>query len=412
MPHRIDNQDGIAGPNAGDSDIGQNPLIILLQLVIADPELRSRFEKDPASVFCEFGLGCPAKLVGKNGRFCPVMPPLPEDPTIAEDLRAPYWRTWVAGAVDQLHDRDQTYSNLAPLPTRSSFGEEEWGKRLEGAKATIARLLEEANHSDILPMKPLKPTSDQTMHLINLSLPKTGSSSIAKIFARYRARHEFAHLSTMQRVIGWCDAFISDTDIDSLLLYRQAQEKMDVDSCTCLHLVSSRLPTLFPDARFILCVRDFPSWMVSWVATLHNFGVEQLERGIDTPWSNYCRHVMPGQSLENFIRLKKIGSIAPDIAPQLADYWCNSILNVLQHIPADRLLVLRLHDLSTSLGRIASFAGVEEKMLYQEYRHSNIGSSTTKILDIIDSTMLEVAGATATEHVEAALASRCPFSHM
>ena len=42
---------------------GENPLVQVLKLVVADPKLRRQFVRDPASVFKQVGLGCPLVLV-------------------------------------------------------------------------------------------------------------------------------------------------------------------------------------------------------------------------------------------------------------------------------------------------------------------------------------------------------------
>ena len=64
----------------------ENPLVQVLKLVVADPKLRRQFIRDPASVFKQVGLGCPASFVGRQGNFCPVMPKLPDDDLASKEF--------------------------------------------------------------------------------------------------------------------------------------------------------------------------------------------------------------------------------------------------------------------------------------------------------------------------------------
>lgn len=114
-----------------------NPLVIVFKLLVSDPSLRARFLQDPAAVFYDLGLGCPADFVGPRGKFCPAMPDLPEGDA-AFDIRHQYWRHWLAGAPPMLEDFLATLDRDRLFPHRSSFSsQQEWDHFIASIKVMI-----------------------------------------------------------------------------------------------------------------------------------------------------------------------------------------------------------------------------------------------------------------------------------
>ena len=100
-------------------------------------------------------------------------------------------------------------------------------------------------------------------HIINLSLSKTGSTSIYGIFSRLNSSHEFMNSETTETLFQWQEGKIDTVKLDKFLLDRDQKNKFQVDSSTFLHLAQDRLFYLFPQAKFLLCVRDGQSWITS-----------------------------------------------------------------------------------------------------------------------------------------------------
>lgn len=114
-----------------------NPLIQVLKLLIADPIMRRTFINDPAFVFSQLGLGCPADFVGRRGSYCPVMPTLPQGHA-ATNIRDPYWHEWLQGSLEQLRNAKVVLASECPFPSRNSFGsDQEWQAFVEYVKAEI-----------------------------------------------------------------------------------------------------------------------------------------------------------------------------------------------------------------------------------------------------------------------------------
>lgn len=124
-------------------------------------------------------------------------------------------------------------------------------------------------------------------------------------------------------------------------------------------------------------------------------------------WERYCRAIMPGQKLENFACVNGILELIPELAPKLVRFWSRSILNVLQNVPDERLLILRLHTLESSVGRLASFVGIDEDSLTAEELHLNKGQEASKLRDMLDPGAILDGHQDEISQVEDALSLRC-----
>jgi len=125
-----------------------NPLVIVLKLVIADHELRHLFIRSPGKVFKMLGLGCPIDMVGKRGKFCPVMPDLP-DGEAAYDIEHEYWASWLKGGLEQLQSFRRIVGNTERYQSRSTFrGKQEWLNFIDNKKQEIASILDELHSSN------------------------------------------------------------------------------------------------------------------------------------------------------------------------------------------------------------------------------------------------------------------------
>lgn len=125
-----------------------NPLIQVLKLLMADPQLRRTFIADPALVFKQLGLGCPADFVGRRGNHCPVMPPLPAGEA-ARDISHPYWQEWLAGSLEQLRNARVVLRDETPFPHRDSFSTEaEWHTFVEEVRQMIKNSIKNWQNTD------------------------------------------------------------------------------------------------------------------------------------------------------------------------------------------------------------------------------------------------------------------------
>jgi hypothetical protein len=119
------------------------PIIEVLRLLVADPELFQRFKQDPAGVFLDFGIDRPEYFLGPRAVQCPVMPPIPPKGEASRSIAHPYWHPWLVGGalqVQKLGVSDVLLKSFPPLPPRASLSTEDW-------EALVARVRQDILHA-------------------------------------------------------------------------------------------------------------------------------------------------------------------------------------------------------------------------------------------------------------------------
>lgn len=245
-------------------------------------------------------------------------------------------------------------------------------------------------------------------HLINLSLPKTGSTSIASIFRNYRSIHEAMHMETVNKVLDWREGKITGEQLDKFLLERDKKAHYpEVDSATFLHFAIDRIVKLFPEAIYLICVRNGDDWIVSIIGNLlQYFGPNGLmsDDGFLPPGvlpEGYLSDERPERIYigEFALRYAKVFSakITPkafrdtaklreNILPMLDDFarfWGENTLRSLERTPIKSRLVVRTRDLSKSLDRLARFTGQPPDNFDISDSHKNKDRQAPKIRKLI-----------------------------
>ena len=386
------------------------PVIILFTLIVSDPELRNRFEADVPGVLAEFGLSCPRFLVGLGNRFCPVMPPIPRDSSTADDIHAGYWRKWLDGAVPQLDDFG---SRSEKIPLRSELPSATWDWIIARAKEVIAEKTRVMLATERKPKKRLKTRKvpdARTFQLVNVSLPKTGSSSLSGIFGNYREAHEMLHGVSARRILNWKAGLISDSDL-CFFIENRNRVQLDFDNATFLHWAVELLPSILPGARFLICVRDFPGWVCSFIAMMYRefttLSLAGQSMARDYLWIRYARAVSPRFDLTHLEDFSNLHEYIRDELPRFVEFWGNSVLDTLRWIPPERRLVIRTHQIGESQDLLARFLGIRPESLDYTGVIQNTSKLSTSLRARFESGELEAAASEYATRIEAAIHGRC-----
>jgi Sulfotransferase domain len=181
---------------------------------------------------------------------------------------------------------------------------------------------------------------------------KSGTMSLARMFGEYRSAHEIdlARLTTLATA-----ALMGELDPDSAraraeLRRRSWRFHLEVDVAGLLSPFAGTLATQYPDARFVLLIRDCFSWLDS-----------RVEKNVGRPgyvgsaiyaarYGRFDDHFAPEESVLRDAGLRPIASYLRA--------WADVSERVLRGVPAERLLVVRTEDLDSSAGLLARFAGV------------------------------------------------------
>lgn len=214
------------------------------------------------------------------------------------------------------------------------------------------------------------PTRPRRFHLIGVGLPKTGTTTLAAIFARHRWGHEHAFEPCVdvlhRRLVGNG----SDAEVAEAWLARDAEARLECDSASFHHYAAPLLPGMFPDARYVLTVRDPAAQAGSFV----NMMVRNAARhgGTMPPWQRRMGALMIGDfDPALYADPEALTRALPSLADRYLDHWAAGIDRVVGALPRDRVLVLETGQLARSLPALAAHAGVPVDTLVPA--HENAG---------------------------------------
>lgn len=221
------------------------------------------------------------------------------------------------------------------------------------------------------------------IHVYSVGAPKTGTTSIARIFSKsYRAVHE-AHIEeTIEIARQAVEGTLPRRQLQHALKARDRWGRFECESNALLMYVAGELAHLFPQALFICTIRPPHSWMRSMIDQHINVSTED-------------RSEPNARSL----RPSLYGVLDPsDFPPEeqaLADHgvwnidaylscWCHYYGELMESIPEERLLVIETRNISGAIRRIADFVGVPYDDIADAESHANLTSKRSNVLDVVD----------------------------
>jgi hypothetical protein len=192
------------------------------------------------------------------------------------------------------------------------------------------------------------------------------------MFSHYRAGHEvdarFKPLAS--RVLaGEVDA--DSARVRAALRRRSWRFHLDVDVGTYLSPFAGELARIYPDAKFVLLIRDCFSWLNSRIerqASVPSMGASPYFA------ARYMRYNDSFATEEAALREAGLRPIASYFRS-----WAETSDGVLDSVPDERLLVVRTEDLNTSTETLARFVGVPPSTVRPAHVHRT--STPKNLLD-------------------------------
>ena len=227
----------------------------------------------------------------------------------------------------------------------------------------------------------------QSPRLVNLSLPKTGSTTIGRIFEPVGGTHEGLHDLTVGFILDYLEGLITHQQLSKLLVRRQRLIRATVDSSTFLHLVAPEVYKLLPPSTLYLQVlRDPMSWAESYLSMLVGVGASLVSSpsNADLAWtSRYGSYQAAGlDPVTLYHNLDNEEYIVP-IVLQLFLFWRRSVLRVQNAIPPSQLCATPLTNLAKVIPMLADLIQVPLDSLNMNALMSNIGSRVPGIRNVI-----------------------------
>jgi len=210
---------------------------------------------------------------------------------------------------------------------------------------------------------------------------KSGTHSLAAIFARsYLAEHEARHRPMIQAVLDRMSGAMSDSQAETFIRQRDADVVLEMDSSQLNGPFVDVIARLFPEAKFILSMRDCYSFLDS--ITDHS-----LAREVSNRWIEFREHRFGGLNHEPQERVLAEQGLFP--LEGYLRYWTQHNEFILQHVPAERLLVVRTREIRQSIPKIAEFLGIPGDSLDAGQSHSYPAANRFKIISQVDRAFVE-----------------------
>lgn len=215
-------------------------------------------------------------------------------------------------------------------------------------------------------LRSLLPKRSRDIHVFAIGLPRSGTHSIAYTFSGdYRTKHEPFSAETITYLLRWKNGVYGDNQIKRILKFRDYLLNLEMEASYHMYYFSCFLPALFPQARFILTVRE----PISWAESLMN--QESYIWGKISFWQALIQYRHDSYELDfehESLRNSDYGGIFP--LRSYLRYWNEHLKKTLEYIPKERLLVVDTFKLEDRIDEIASFVGADLDRLSLEKIHS------------------------------------------
>ena len=199
--------------------------------------------------------------------------------------------------------------------------------------------------------------------VVNLSLPKTGSTTIYAYFEDSGACHEGLHEKTVDLIIGYREGAISLEKLNTMIVRRQKYLSTHIDSSTFLHLVSREIVEIYPESTtYVTILRNPVQWVKSYLGMLYQFG-KDIQSGT-APFSHSwaARYgTFQAEGLDPVRLFESISDIdyLDNVSQNLLQFWVDSQLTIFNSVPLSQLYAFKIEALGDALRLIATIIGAD-----------------------------------------------------
>lgn len=217
--------------------------------------------------------------------------------------------------------------------------------------------------------------------VFGVGMAKSGTHSIAGLFAtHYRAAHEPEASEWIDAILARAAGRLGDDAIDDDLRRMDRRLRLEVNASLLNGFLVDRLVRVFPDARFVLTVREPLAWLDSMIN-------QQLGRPCPSRWRRLrdLRFGTPAEHPPAELPLAERGLYTLD--GYFAD-WAAHNRRVLDAVPAARRIVIGTHAIAEAIPRLASFLDVDPATLDAGAAHAFPAAAHHGVLDDLDPAIL------------------------
>ncbi len=223
-----------------------------------------------------------------------------------------------------------------------------------------------------------------------IGLPKTGTTSIARIFRHYRSGHEVRFAETVSRLDDLQQGRVTRGEFRRLIVKGVTEGGYEMDSSSFNHYYLDILIREFPEARFILTLRDFESWVNSYLEMLLRWRRTFPSSHQVPKWQMaYGRCQFGTFDPDDFLSMERLKAKLPEIVGRFFACWSESYARIARLMDRARTLVLETHRISSALDAMGRFMGIPETSLDVNGSHSNRGTGEVAVTDFLEPGYIE-----------------------
>lgn len=219
---------------------------------------------------------------------------------------------------------------------------------------------------------------ERRTHLYCIGAAKSGTQSIADCFTeRLRSVHEPEANETIDAILAVAEGAMSRAALGDYVRERDRRLALEVDSSQLNYFLLDDLVSVFPEARFVLTIRDPYSWLDSLIN-------HQLNRTVTARWKRLRELRFRARELKHPAEESPLRQRGLYTLDGYLSYWRVHNHKVLSSVPPQKLLVVRTNEITQRLGEIARFAGIDADSVDASRSHSNKGETKHGVLAELD----------------------------
>ena len=166
------------------------------------------------------------------------------------------------------------------------------------------------------------------------------------------------------------------------ICHRDERLGLEFDSSWVNYFIIGHLVYAFPDAKFILLVRDCYTWVESIVNHMLTREIPADVREFMDWWFEPQKY--PHKNEEQLLKGNSLFSLDCYL-----NCWRSHVTKVSEVIPPERLLIIRTHEIGDTLDNIAQFLHIPRERLDDDKCHLNKGAKEKQIIPLVDRAFLE-----------------------
>jgi hypothetical protein len=230
----------------------------------------------------------------------------------------------------------------------------------------------------------LGPLRVRRSHVFCLGTAKSGTHSICSMFSRnVRAKHEPQAEALIDRFFDWREGRIGAPEMASWLHARDREMALEVDSSWLNIVVLDFLVREFPEARFILTLRDCYSWLNSEFNRVLRFTSVSAQR-VKLRKFLYDPENLPHAPQEQILKEKGIYPVDAYLAR-----WAAHNEEFLAKVPVSRQIMIRTGEIGRCAQAVADFAGLPRYAVRLHRTHEFKNPVKQEIIRELDRNFLE-----------------------